>query len=60
VLLLDRYDNCWRWLAARGDTPWYDSVRIFRQPRPGDWQQPVARAAEALAQMAKQRQQQRP
>jgi tetratricopeptide (TPR) repeat protein len=37
VLLLDRFDNCWRWLAGREDSPWYPTLRIIRQQRPGDW-----------------------
>jgi len=31
------FDPDWRWLTARADTPWYDSARLFRQVRPGDW-----------------------
>ena len=27
----------WRWLHARGDSPWYPSLRLFRQPEQGDW-----------------------
>jgi Flp pilus assembly protein TadD len=49
VLLLDRYDSCWRWLAGREDNPWYPSLRILRQTVPGDWSGPVARAAALLA-----------
>ncbi len=49
VFLLDRYDNCWRWLHGRADSPWYPSMTIFRQPRPGDWTSPMHRAAASLA-----------
>ena len=52
VFLLDRYDNCWRWLHGRTDTPWYPSMTIFRQPRPGDWGTPMNRAASALMPLA--------
>ncbi len=37
VWLLDRHDPCWRWLAGRRDSPWYPTLRIYRQPQPGDW-----------------------
>lgn len=55
VLLLDRYDSCWRWLAGRADSPWYPSLRILRQPSAGDWGPVVAEAATLLARMAGQR-----
>jgi hypothetical protein len=38
----------WRWLRDRSDSPWYDSIRLFRQPRPGDWTS-VVRAIAAAA-----------
>ncbi|HEX8955383.1 MAG TPA: tetratricopeptide repeat protein [Burkholderiaceae bacterium] len=37
VWLLDRHNPCWRWLRERSDSPWYPSMRIFRQAGPGDW-----------------------
>ena len=48
VFLLSRFDQCWRWLADRTDTPWYRSMRIFRQTRPLDWGETVDELAEAL------------
>ena len=27
----------WRWLKTRADSPWYPTMRLFRQPKPGDW-----------------------
>ena len=52
VLLLDRYDTCWRWLRGREDSPWYENLRIFRQERVGDWAGPVERVGAVLAGMA--------
>ena len=49
VFLLDRYDNCWRWLSGREDSPWYPSLRIFRQQHSGEWAPVIARVATALA-----------
>ena len=30
-------DADWRWMEDRADSPWYPSMRLFRQPRPGAW-----------------------
>jgi tetratricopeptide (TPR) repeat protein len=27
----------WRWMLDREDSPWYPTMRLFRQPRPGEW-----------------------
>jgi ADP-heptose:LPS heptosyltransferase len=37
VWLLNKFDGSWQWLIDRDDSPWYPSMRIFRQPKPGDW-----------------------
>lgn len=37
VWLLNRLDTCWRWFLRRTDSPWYPTMRIFRQIRPKDW-----------------------
>ena len=39
----------WRWMLARDDTPWYRSMRLFRQEKPGDWAGVTARVARTLA-----------
>ena len=33
----------WRWFYDTETTPWYDSVKIFKQKIPGDWTEVVAR-----------------
>jgi hypothetical protein len=48
VWLLSRFDACWRWLAGRADSPWYPTMRICRQPGPGDWDAVLAAVAEGL------------
>jgi tetratricopeptide (TPR) repeat protein len=39
----------WRWMLDRDDSPWYPSVRLFRQQRPGDWDEPLSQLGSALA-----------
>jgi len=48
VWMLDRFNSCWRWRLAADRSPWYPSLRIFRQARFGEWTAPVAQAADAL------------
>jgi ADP-heptose:LPS heptosyltransferase len=43
--LLNRFESDWRWLLEREDSPWYPTIRILRQPRPGDWDSVIARSA---------------
>lgn len=38
----------WRWLLEREDTPWYPSMRLFRQPALRDWPGVIGKIAEAL------------
>ncbi|MCS6852638.1 MAG: tetratricopeptide repeat protein [Gemmataceae bacterium] len=38
----------WRWLLDRDDSPWYPTARLFRQPRPGDWEAVFVRMADEL------------
>jgi tetratricopeptide (TPR) repeat protein len=38
----------WRWLLARDDSPWYPTMRLFRQGRHGDWRGVFARLTDEL------------
>ena len=48
VWVLSRFSGCWRWLLDRDDSPWYPTLRLFRQDRPGDWAPAVERVREEL------------
>jgi tetratricopeptide (TPR) repeat protein len=48
VWIMNRYASCWRWLRdGRADSPWYPSVRLFRQPSLEDWASVVRDVKEA-------------
>jgi tetratricopeptide (TPR) repeat protein len=46
VWILNRFDNCWRWMRGRSDSPWYPTARLYRQKTFGDWA-PVMQAVAA-------------
>lgn len=39
----------WRWFRDRADSPWYPSLRLYRQEAPGDWSGPIAALARDLS-----------
>ncbi|HIJ60075.1 MAG TPA: tetratricopeptide repeat protein [Nitrospirae bacterium] len=41
VWVLLHYDGDWRWLLDRNDSPWYPTMRLFRQTSIGDWDELV-------------------
>jgi len=43
----------WRWMDSRDDSPWYPTMRLFRQTARGDWTDVVGRVKEALANQAR-------
>lgn len=53
VWLLNRFDTCWRWLTNRDDSPWYPTLRMFRQTSPDDWAGPVSAVRDALLRWAR-------
>jgi len=46
--LMLKYSPDWRWMLDRDDSPWYPTMRLFRQAAPGDWAGVVARLRAAL------------
>jgi hypothetical protein len=51
TLVLLRYVSDWRWLDDRADSPWYPTLRLFRQSRPDDLDGPVEAVRAELARM---------
>jgi hypothetical protein len=41
----------WRWMLERSDSPWYPTMRLFRQSEIGDWTPVVDAVALALAEL---------
>ena len=53
VWVLSRFDNCWRWMIEREDSPWYPTLKLYRQPSPGNWAPVVERVQRDLADWTK-------
>jgi hypothetical protein len=49
VWTLITYVPDWRWMLERTDSPWYPSMRLFRQQARGDWGAVIASVCQALA-----------
>ena len=45
----------WRWLLGRDDSPWYPTMRLFRQPAPGDWERVMGRVGRELRELVDKR-----
>uniref|UniRef100_Q022U5 TPR repeat protein n=1 Tax=Solibacter usitatus (strain Ellin6076) TaxID=234267 RepID=Q022U5_SOLUE len=48
VWVLLPFEADWRWMLDRSDSPWYPTMRLFRQPSPGNWHCPVSQIVHAL------------
>lgn len=51
VWILTHFPPEWRWLLGRDDSPWYPTMRLFRQGRAQPWEGVIARVARALREM---------
>lgn len=45
----------WRWMLNRDDSPWYPTMRLFRQPKPDDWTSVIARVVTKLTELVQGR-----
>jgi hypothetical protein len=48
TLLLLPFAPNWRWLQARDDSPWYPTLRLFRQPKLADWPPVIEKIQDVL------------
>jgi ADP-heptose:LPS heptosyltransferase len=48
VWLLLPFAPDWRWMLNRTDSPWYPTMRLFRQRRWGDWSEPIEQIVATL------------
>ena len=53
VWLMNRFDTCWRWFMDRTDSPWYPTIKLYRQPKLGDWESVVNNIKKDLLEWSK-------
>jgi tetratricopeptide (TPR) repeat protein len=53
-VMVPAYNTDWRWMRDRTDSPWYPSMRLFRQAASGDWTGVLAQIEDAVARLADQ------
>jgi hypothetical protein len=51
VWMMNRFDTCWRWMINRTDSPWYPTLKIYNQPKLGDWESVVESIRQDLIKM---------
>ena len=49
--ILNRFDLCWRWMLDRDDSPWYESVKLYRQEDDRQWAPVLERVARDLKEL---------
>jgi len=52
ALVLLPFQPDWRWTLERERSPWYPTLKLFRQPSPGDWAAPIARVRDELLRLS--------
>ncbi|MBJ6725007.1 tetratricopeptide repeat protein [Geomesophilobacter sediminis] len=55
VWLLNCFESEWRWMLEREDSPWYPTLRIFRQKSRGDWAGVIEEVVEELGKFVKKK-----
>ena len=51
--ILNRFDSCWRWMLDRDDSPWYQSVKLYRQDQDRQWEPVLERVSRDLMELGK-------
>jgi len=52
VWLLLPFAPDWRWLQGRETSPWFPTMQLFRQPKPGDWPSVLERVRDSLSELS--------